>query len=264
VRRRLFVARHPAVPTAAPFVDANVHLSIKGSVHDDVIFARSAAFLDGYPLSDKRIGGHVQLRGKDVQIKLSKTPGDENVTHLQVGEHELTVELYMEPRTPAGPPPRRVDVTAILHVPPSLAGQGPLSAMVDVGVRDDGPKVTAGNRFFTAVQARPFEPVAQMRFPAPPAPPGIAIASQLPPMEGDAQRIAPASIVLPDELRSKKFLALMKACVSVQGIVTDVIVLRAEPEVSTALAKMIRGWRYLPYKLHGNAVPFCYPIRFAN
>jgi TonB family protein len=57
--------------------------------------------------------------------------------------------------------------------------------------------------------------------------------------------------------------ALLKVCVSAQGTVTDVKILKPAnmPGADAAMQKAVLFWRYRPYLRDGKAVPFCLPVR---
>jgi protein TonB len=55
---------------------------------------------------------------------------------------------------------------------------------------------------------------------------------------------------------------LFKVCVSAQGKVTSVAVMKgADPLVDKDWMAKIKIWEYRPYSVNGRAVPFCSPIR---
>jgi protein TonB len=57
--------------------------------------------------------------------------------------------------------------------------------------------------------------------------------------------------------------AIVRVCVSAQGDVTDVKVLRgADPAVDSQIPVVLRRWRYRPYQVDGRAEPFCYNFRY--
>jgi protein TonB len=54
---------------------------------------------------------------------------------------------------------------------------------------------------------------------------------------------------------------LFKICVSAEGKVSDVKVLRsADPTVDDDWAKVMRSWQYRPLALNGRPSPFCHPL----
>jgi hypothetical protein len=54
---------------------------------------------------------------------------------------------------------------------------------------------------------------------------------------------------------------LFKICVSVEGRVSDVKLLRsADPVVDEDWTKVIRRWQYRPFTINGHATPFCHPL----
>jgi outer membrane biosynthesis protein TonB len=57
--------------------------------------------------------------------------------------------------------------------------------------------------------------------------------------------------------------AIVRVCVSAQGDVTDVKVLRgADPAIDPQIPVVLRRWRYRPYQVDGRAEPFCYNFRY--
>lgn len=59
------------------------------------------------------------------------------------------------------------------------------------------------------------------------------------------------------------FYAIVRVCVSDQGAVTDVRVLRgADPAIDPQIPTVLRRWRYRPYQENGRPRPFCYLLRY--
>jgi protein TonB len=59
------------------------------------------------------------------------------------------------------------------------------------------------------------------------------------------------------------FNAIVRVCVSVEGTVSDVKVLRgADPAVDPQIPVVLRRWRYRPYQENGRPRPFCYLLRY--
>ena len=57
--------------------------------------------------------------------------------------------------------------------------------------------------------------------------------------------------------------AIVRVCVSAQGDVTDVKVLRgADPAIDPQIPVVLRRWRYRPYQVDGRAEAFCYNFRY--
>lgn len=57
--------------------------------------------------------------------------------------------------------------------------------------------------------------------------------------------------------------AIVRVCVSAQGAVTDVKILRgAGPAIDPQIPSVLGRWRYRPFTLNGQPVPFCYPLRY--
>lgn len=59
------------------------------------------------------------------------------------------------------------------------------------------------------------------------------------------------------------YVAMMKVCVSAQGTVTSVQLMKsATAAVDSQLPSVIGRWRYRPLISEGVATPFCYPLRY--
>lgn len=57
--------------------------------------------------------------------------------------------------------------------------------------------------------------------------------------------------------------AIVRVCVSTQGEVTDVKVLRgADPAIDPQIPVVLRRWRYRPYQVDGRPEAFCYNFRY--
>jgi protein TonB len=57
--------------------------------------------------------------------------------------------------------------------------------------------------------------------------------------------------------------AIVRVCVSAQGAVTDVRVLKgAGPAIDPQIPSVLARWRYRPFTLNGQPTPFCYPLRY--
>jgi protein TonB len=57
--------------------------------------------------------------------------------------------------------------------------------------------------------------------------------------------------------------AIVRVCVSAQGAVTDVRVLKgAGPAIDSQIPSVLGRWRYRPFTLNGQPTPFCYPLRY--
>lgn len=75
----------------------------------------------------------------------------------------------------------------------------------------------------------------------------------------------PYKVRLPPALArgADAFSAIVRVCVSDQGAVTDVRVLRgADPAIDPQIPTVLRRWRYRPYQENGRARPFCYLLRY--
>ena len=107
--------------------------------------------------------------------------------------------------------------------------------------------------------------------PPPPPPPPVAEAPPifLPPSAGSVQRLSDINDprfrpTLPPPLQriGVTIWALFRICVSVEGQVTDVRVMKsADPTVDGGWVKTVRSWVYRPYLLNGHPVPFCHAAR---
>jgi len=59
------------------------------------------------------------------------------------------------------------------------------------------------------------------------------------------------------------FSAVVRICVSAQGTVSEVKLLRgADPAIDPQIPAVLGRWRYRPYTIDGHPVPFCYTIRY--
>jgi protein TonB len=57
--------------------------------------------------------------------------------------------------------------------------------------------------------------------------------------------------------------AIVRVCVSAQGAVTEVRVLKgAGPAIDPQIPSVLGRWRYRPFTLNGQPTPFCYPLRY--
>jgi protein TonB len=57
--------------------------------------------------------------------------------------------------------------------------------------------------------------------------------------------------------------AIVRVCVSAQGAVTEVRVMRgAGPAVDAQIPTVLGRWRYRPLTIDGKPTPFCYPLRY--
>jgi len=60
-----------------------------------------------------------------------------------------------------------------------------------------------------------------------------------------------------------KFSAVVRICVSAQGTVTEVKLLKgADPAIDSQIPTVLGRWRYRPYMIDGKPVPFCFPLRY--
>jgi len=99
------------------------------------------------------------------------------------------------------------------------------------------------------------------------------------PVANDAPRILPPAVgkqlllTDPDDERYRVKLpevmeragivakAIVRICVSAQGTVTDVKVLKgAGPAIDPQIPGVLRTWKYKPYTLDGKPTPFCFPF----
>jgi len=75
----------------------------------------------------------------------------------------------------------------------------------------------------------------------------------------------PYKVTLPPPLQrtGMKFSAVVRVCVSAQGTVSEVKLLRgADPAIDSQIPTVLGRWRYRPYMIDGHPVPFCYTIRY--
>ncbi|HZY07318.1 MAG TPA: hypothetical protein VFE69_06215, partial [Ilumatobacteraceae bacterium] len=60
-----------------------------------------------------------------------------------------------------------------------------------------------------------------------------------------------------------KMFALIKICVSKEGGVTSAKIVKSmDPAIDPLLTAKILTWQYRPITIDGNAVPFCYSLRY--
>jgi hypothetical protein len=65
------------------------------------------------------------------------------------------------------------------------------------------------------------------------------------------------------EQAGMNFWAVLKICVSPQGNVTDVKIVRpADPAIDSQFPSLIGRWRYRPYMVDGRPTAFCYLLRY--
>lgn len=80
--------------------------------------------------------------------------------------------------------------------------------------------------------------------------------------------VDPYKVQLPPSLErltrsGTQFSAILRVCVSAQGAVTDVKVLRgADPSIDSQIPVVLRRWKYRPYQVDGRPEPFCYNFRY--
>jgi periplasmic protein TonB len=92
----------------------------------------------------------------------------------------------------------------------------------------------------------------------------------LPPQIGAKQLLIdpnrdPYKVELPPPLArgGMSFFAILRMCVSADGAVSDVKILRgADPAIDPQIPIVLRRWRYRPYTLDGKPTPFCYNLRY--
>ena len=70
--------------------------------------------------------------------------------------------------------------------------------------------------------------------------------------------------VFPQAARAQGLSATIAArvCISVEGSVTSVKILRSVPLFSEAVERAVVSWRYEPYMAGGTVVPACFPVYF--
>jgi protein TonB len=77
--------------------------------------------------------------------------------------------------------------------------------------------------------------------------------------------VRPYRVNVPEEImdRADSFRTLIQICVSAQGAVTSVKIIKpSNPMIDAQIPKVIPRWKYKPYMLDGVATPFCYPLRY--
>jgi periplasmic protein TonB len=77
--------------------------------------------------------------------------------------------------------------------------------------------------------------------------------------------VRPYRVNVPEEImdRADSFRTVIQICVSAQGAVTSVKIIKpSNPMIDAQIPKVIPRWKYKPYMLDGVATPFCYPLRY--
>lgn len=75
----------------------------------------------------------------------------------------------------------------------------------------------------------------------------------------------PYRVNVPEEImdRASSFRSVIQICVSAQGSVTSVKILKpSNPMIDAQLPTVVPRWKYRPYMLDGVATPFCYPLKY--
>ena len=174
---------------------------------------------------------------------------------LRPGQHDLAIEVYVNPQPGQGLTPARLDVHQPVFLTPMLVGR----------------KLSSGERRCRSATAVAREPCGAPRVQQP--------ADRL----RQRRHVAPKSRVRtlahrhhqdlyrprlpPDwELRpGVKLWGLFKVCAEKTGVVTHVKVIKsADQLVDTKRMTLIRTWRYRPYEDSGVAQGFCYPLRLQS
>jgi len=99
---------------------------------------------------------------------------------------------------------------------------------------------------------------------------GAAGPKMLPPQIGRMQLLIdpnrdPYKVELPPPLArgGMAFFAVLRMCVSAEGAVTEVRILRgADPAIDPQIPTVLRRWKYRPYTIDGKPTPFCYMLRY--
>jgi len=252
IRRHAFLMKRSAAPPpAAAAVD--VRLQVGMEVHLPTLrLAWYEAYLDGQTAIDQLL-------------------------HTTVGEHEVLIELHLEPLA-RGEAPVRLDIVEPITVPVELAGKTAAGGGLDVTLRER-PEGTITERVVIEAVPRPFTteekflddlkagrlfaPARSTEAEGQPDAPGSY--KLLDPASGQRQLLTPSRELLPADLKRESFFGLFKICVSPEGDVESVKAMKSpgqarEPFVIAAIQK----WRYRPYQLGGKPVAFCYPARVAG
>ncbi len=191
------------------------------------------------------------------------------VEELSPPQLAITLHLGALPPPPPPPPARKanaapkprpaVNPNRIVQ-PKEVPTTGAKAPAAEAQGEDDGdPNGVVGG--VGAVAAPPPPPPP----PKPPEPPKM-----LPPQIGRQQLLIDPNddaykVKVPPALRGQdlQFVAILKVCVSPQGTVTSVQVVRpADPLIDAQFPSVIGRWRYRPYTSDGEPRPFCYHVRY--
>lgn len=77
--------------------------------------------------------------------------------------------------------------------------------------------------------------------------------------------VRPYRVNVPEEYvaRGEEFVTQIRICVSAQGTVSSVRVLKPSiPVIDLQIPQVIPKWRYKPYLVEGRPTPFCYPMNY--
>jgi protein TonB len=85
----------------------------------------------------------------------------------------------------------------------------------------------------------------------------------VPPNVGEAQRVSFIKPQRPPTLRAMVEFVLVKVCVTKEGGIKDVTLVggKADDLTKKACVDAAKQWKYKPYTVAGNAVPFCHVAR---
>ncbi len=96
--------------------------------------------------------------------------------------------------------------------------------------------------------------------PPPPEPPKV-----LPPAVGAKQKLHAPDPELPEAFQrlGTVYNVMVKICVSAAGTVSGVTVLKgADPLIDASTVNTVKSWKFTPFTINNNPVPFCYATRF--
>jgi hypothetical protein len=78
-------------------------------------------------------------------------------------------------------------------------------------------------------------------------------------------QVRPYKVNVPEEYvaRGDEYFAYLRICVSPQGVVSSVKILKPSiPVIDLQIPKVIPTWKYKPYLLNGVATEFCYNLKY--
>ena len=139
----------------------------------------------------------------------------------------------------------------------------PVESAADPLLRDPAPAVEIpASRAPSVIEVRPSQkavipaPFAKTRAPSPPKSEPLRPRLLSDPQRDDMSRVVPKNAHDGDA-----YSVLLDVCVSVEGSVTKVSVVRGrDPRLDGDIVEAIQHWNYLPAEADGKPVPMCFPL----